>query len=99
MCSTKWGKLFVLYSSACTAHPQPVQRVCLSLYFTASACTVQPQPVLHTLSLYVVVCPSACTVHPQPILRVCLSLYCTYFIQSEVAQSSPKPVEKVTNFR
>ena len=40
-------------SSACTAHPQPVLRMCLRLYCTPSACIsdVSP-PVLHTLSLY-----------------------------------------------
>ena len=35
VCSTE---LFVLHPSACTAHPQPVLRMCLSLYWTPSAC-------------------------------------------------------------
>ena len=61
--------LYFRCASACTAHSQPVFRVCISLYY-------HPQPVLHTLSLYFG-CASACTAHPRPVFRVCISLYCT----------------------
>ena len=44
--------------SACTVHPQPVLRVCLSLY-----CTFRPYCT-----------PSACTRHPQSVLWACLRL-------------------------
>ena len=81
-----------LYSgcaSVCTAHPQPVLRMCLSLYFgCTSACTADRQPVLRmNLSLHSttstctpdvpqpVRTPSTCTPDvPQPVLHT-LNLY------------------------
>ena len=69
-----WGKLSVLYRSACTAHPQPVLHT-VSLYIgCASARTAHHQPVrLVCVSPYCT--PSACTSGvPQPVLHT-LSLY------------------------
>ena len=86
MCSTGYGKLFVMYPSGCTAHPKSVLWVCFRLSCTPSACALcMPQTVLHTLSLYCI--PSACTAHPQLVLHT-FSLYCI----PSACTAHPQPV-------